>query len=162
MKVAFPDPKNLPLEIPPEEAQDAHKMLLDLHLHYMKKQSDQNRAYLKFFAVFFLVSLALFLLQAGGVVSDFRIGTFIMGIGTLAIIVLNSFFISPQYDRKVDYCIQRGMELEKRYPSIVNSGLFQSYGQLETYSQKVILLSRLLPFIVITLLTIIAGISLIF
>jgi hypothetical protein len=158
--VDFPDPKDEMREFPPELVPREYQFQMNMHTNFIKQQSDQNFFYMKFLGLFLLISGAYFVLQDKGVLSNFLIGTVILGVGTLYIMLTHVIFLDPQWDWKVTRCIKTGKFLEEKYPHIIPSDLFHTFDDLQPISFRGALVSRFGPFALVLILTTAAGMAL--
>ncbi len=149
--VEFPKEED---SLSPDDAFIAYTHLADKHLYFLKKQSNCEFFYWNGAGIFFLATLAAFILHDKGIIPSALIGVLIAGLGCLLIFIQN-IRMDFQYGIMAAVCVKKGLRIEKKrdYPA----RLFSIYEDNKLIIYRGNLLSRLAPMGLIGLATTGAG-----
>lgn len=151
MQVNFPKEGG---DLSPKDAFIAYSHLSDIHLYFLKQQSNCEFFYWKGAGIFFLASLASFILHDNGLIQSALFGVLIVGVGCLLIFTQN-IRTDFEYGIKAAACVGKGLCIEKKYDYPVKLFSILENNKLIAYRGN--LLSRLFPMGLIGLATTGAG-----
>lgn len=140
-----------------EDALIAHKHLSDYHFNLLEKRSKCEFFFLKIAAGFFVAIAVAFMLQDRGLISNAFILIFSTGIGCLFFLAMNAKK-DLEFGARAAECVRKGIIIEKRQDLDVR--VFQIFEDNKSLSYRGNLFSRLFPFWVIGVATVIAGVFL--
>jgi hypothetical protein len=128
--------------------------LADYHLHYLKLQSKCEFFYWKSAGIFFVLSMAFFILQDYGFTLSPLIGVVIAGVGILLMLMQN-IRMDFEYGIQAVSCVTQGLSIEEQYD--YPPRLFKIFDDNKLIAYRGNLISRLFPMGIIALGTATAG-----
>ena len=154
MTIKFPKVED---NLPPKDEFTAYSHFVDNHLYFLKQQSKCEFFYWKTVGIFFLITLASFILHDKEMIMSPFIVVLMTGLGCILIFNQN-IKMDFEYGVKAAACVEKGLPIEKKYNYPVK--LFSIFEDNKLIIYRGNLLSRLFPMGLIGLATVCAGILL--
>lgn len=140
-----------------EDAFFIYKHLADYHLQVLKRQSKCEFFYWKSLGIFFVLSLAFFILKDHGFVFSPFLGIVLSGVG-IFLVLLQNIRMDFEYGIQAASYVQQGLSIEKTFKD--RPRIFQIFEDNKLLTYKGNLISRLFPMGLIVLGTTTAGVLL--
>lgn len=132
-----------------------YKHLADYHLQVLKRQSKCEFFYWRSLGIFFVLSLAFFILKDYGFVFSSFLGIIFAGMG-IFLMLLQNIRMDFEYGIQAASYVEQGLSIEKKFEGPPR--LFQIYEDNKLLTYKGNLITRLFPMGLIALGTATAGV----